>query len=75
MSCLFERCAAAFPLEHSVKLSVAIMLGIVLLVVLILLLIGAIPAWPHSRDWGFVPSGGVGLILIVILILVLLQAI
>ena len=51
------------------------MLGIILLVVLILLLIGAVPTWPHSREWGYVPSGGVGLILIVVLILVLMRAI
>ena len=51
------------------------MLGIILLVVLIMLLIGAVPTWPHSREWGYVPSGGVGLILIVVLILVLMRAI
>ncbi|MFN0017641.1 MAG: DUF3309 family protein [Pirellulaceae bacterium] len=51
------------------------MLGIILLIVLIMLLIGAVPTWPHSREWGYVPSGGVGLILIVVLILVLLRAI
>ena len=39
------------------------MLGTVLLLVLIVLLVGAIPAWPHSRDWGYFPSGGVGLVL------------
>ena len=51
------------------------MLGIILLFVLIMLLIGAVPTWPHSREWGYVPSGGVGLMLIVVLILVLLRAI
>jgi hypothetical protein len=51
------------------------MLGIILLVVLIMLLIGAVPTWPHSREWGYVPSGGIGLMLIVVLILVLLRAI
>ena len=51
------------------------MLGIILLVVLIMLLIGAVPTWPHSREWGYVPSGGVGLILVIVLILVLLRAI
>jgi hypothetical protein len=49
-----------------------VMLGTVLLVILILLLLGAIPAWPHSRSWGYFPSGGVGLILVIVLILVLL---
>lgn len=47
-------------------------MGWILMIVLILLLLGAIPAWPHSRNWGYRPSGVVGLILIVILILVLL---
>ena len=47
-------------------------LGTILLIVLILLLVGAIPTWPHSRSWGYGPSGGIGLILLVLLILVLL---
>jgi hypothetical protein len=48
------------------------MLGTVLLIVLILLLLGAMPAWPYSRGWGYAPSGMLGAVLIVILILVLL---
>ena len=48
------------------------MLGIVLIVLLILVLIGAIPTWPHSRNWGYYPSGGLGLILVIVLILLLL---
>ena len=44
----------------------------ILIIVLILVLIGAIPAWPHSRSWGYGPSGIVGLILIILLILLLL---
>ena len=47
-------------------------LGTILLIILNLLLIGALPAWPYSRDWGYYPTGGLGLILIIILILVLL---
>lgn len=47
------------------------MLRTVLLVLLILMLLGAIPTWPHSRDWGYVPSGGLGLVLIIFLILIL----
>jgi hypothetical protein len=47
-------------------------LGTILLIILILLLIGAFPAWPYSRGWGYYPTGGIGLILIIILILVLL---
>ena len=41
----------------------------VLLVLLVLMLIGALPAWPHSRGWGYYPSGGLGLILLILLIL------
>ncbi|MCC0037621.1 MAG: DUF3309 domain-containing protein [Brucellaceae bacterium] len=47
-------------------------LGTILLIILVLLLLGAIPAWPHSRGWGYGPSGGLGLILVIVLILVLL---
>lgn len=46
------------------------MLGTILLVVLILLLIGAFPAWPHSRSWGYAPTGGLGLLLIIVILLV-----
>jgi hypothetical protein len=46
-------------------------MGTVLLIILILMLLGAIPAWPHSRNWGYGPSGGLGLIVIILLILVL----
>lgn len=48
------------------------MLGTVLLVLLILMLIGAFPAWPHSKAWGFYPSGGLGLLLVVVVILLVL---
>jgi hypothetical protein len=48
------------------------MLGTILLIVLILMLLGAIPAWPHSKSWGYGPSGGLGLVLIILLILMLL---
>jgi len=47
-------------------------IGTILLVILILMLIGVFPAWPHSRSWGYWPSGGLGLILIILLFLVLL---
>jgi len=47
-------------------------LGTILLIVLLLVLIGAIPSWPHSRDWGYYPSGGIGLVLVVVLLLVIL---
>lgn len=44
----------------------------ILIVVLVLLLIGAIPSWPHSRNWGYYPSGGLGLILLIVVILYLM---
>ena len=47
-------------------------LGTILLIVLLLMLIGAIPSWPHSRGWGYGPSGGLGLVLLVVLVLVLM---
>ncbi|MEQ1853404.1 MAG: DUF3309 family protein [Chthoniobacteraceae bacterium] len=47
-------------------------LGTILLIVLILILIGAIPTWPHSRNWGYYPSGGLGLVLVIVIILILL---
>ncbi len=47
-------------------------LGTILLIVLILILVGAIPRWPYSRNWGYGPSGGLGLIIIIVLVLVLL---
>jgi Protein of unknown function (DUF3309) len=48
------------------------MLGTVLIVILILALLGALPRWSHSRNWGYVPSGGVGLAILILVILVLL---
>ena len=46
-------------------------MGIVLLVILALLLLGALPTWPHSRNWGYYPSGGLGTVLVIVLVLVL----
>ena len=51
------------------------MLGTILLIVLVLLLLGAVPAWPYSRDWGYAPSGGLGLVLAIVLILILMRQI
>jgi len=48
------------------------MLGTILIVFLVLVLIGALPTWPHSRSWGYYPTGGIGLILVILVILVLL---
>jgi Protein of unknown function (DUF3309) len=47
-------------------------LGTILLIILILMLIGAVPSWPHSKSWGYGPSGGIGLVLIVIIVLLLM---
>ena len=47
------------------------MLGTILLIVLVLMLLGALPTWPHSRSWGYAPSGVVGLLVLVLLILLL----
>jgi hypothetical protein len=47
------------------------MLGTLLLIIVILMLVGTLPTWPHSRDWGYVPSGGLGLVVLILLILFL----
>ena len=46
-------------------------MGLVLLIIVVLLLLGAVPAWPHSRRWGYFPSGFLGLVFIILLILLL----
>jgi hypothetical protein len=46
--------------------------GTILLIVLLLMLVGAFPAWPHSRNWGYGPSGGLGLVVVVLVVLLLL---
>lgn len=48
------------------------MIYTILIIILILLLLGAIPAWPHSRSWGYYPSGGLGLVLLIVIILFLM---
>lgn len=48
------------------------MLGTVLLIVLVIMLLGALPAWPYSRSWGYYPSGGLGTVLVIVLVLLLL---
>jgi len=47
-------------------------MGLIVIIVLVILLLGAVPSWPYSRNWGYAPSGGLGLVLIIVLILVLL---
>lgn len=46
-------------------------IGTIILIVLVLLLVGALPSWPHSRGWGYGPSGGLGLVVLVLLVLLL----
>jgi len=46
-------------------------MGTILLVILILMLVGAFPRWPHSKDWGYFPSGGLGLVVVILLVLIL----
>jgi hypothetical protein len=46
-------------------------LGLILLIVLILLLLGAVPSWPYSRNWGYAPSGGLGVVLVIVIVLML----
>jgi hypothetical protein len=48
-------------------------MGLILLIVLIILLLGAVPAWPYSRNWGYGPSGGLGLIVLIVIILLVLR--
>lgn len=47
-------------------------LGTILLIVLILMLVGALPSWPHSRSWGYGPSGGLGLVVVILIVLLLM---
>ena len=47
-------------------------MGTILIVILILILVGALPTWPHSKNWGYYPSGGLGLVLLILIILLLL---
>jgi hypothetical protein len=67
-----SRCCGVLYTRLSGPKENAMTLGTILLIILILLLIGALPTWPHSRGWGYYPTGGIGLILLIILILVLL---
>ena len=48
------------------------MIGTILIVILVLMLVGALPTWPHSKSWGYFPSGGLGLVLLILLVLLLL---
>jgi uncharacterized membrane protein YkgB len=66
-----------FPNEHTPFFhrnfkEIFMSLGTILLIVLVLMLIGAFPSWPHSRSWGYGPSGGLGLVVVVIIILLIM---
>jgi hypothetical protein len=50
-------------------------MGLILLILLIVILLGGLPAWPHSRNWGYGPSGGAGLLLVVVVVLLLMGTI
>jgi len=50
-------------------------MGLILLIIVIMLLVGALPTWPHSRNWGYAPSGGLSLVLTILVILLLLRVI
>ena len=46
-------------------------MGTILIIILVLMLLGAVPAWPHSRSWGYYPSGGIGILFLILLVLLL----
>ena len=50
-------------------------IGLILIIILVLLLVGALPTWGHSRSWGYMPSGGLGLILVIVIVLLLMHVI
>ncbi len=47
-------------------------IGTIILIVLLLMLVGAVPTWPHSRSWGYAPSGGLGIVVIIVIVLLLM---
>ena len=47
-------------------------IGLILLIIVVLMLVGSIPTWPHSRSWGYYPSGGLGIVLLIVIILLLM---
>jgi hypothetical protein len=48
-------------------------MGLLLLIIIVLLLVGGLPTWPHSRNWGYGPSGGLGLVLVILLVLIMMN--
>jgi hypothetical protein len=67
--------AGAFAAHSAVGERNIMSLGLILLIVFILLMLGSLPTWPHSRNWGYYPSGGFGLLLLILLVLVLTHTI
>ena len=67
--------ASSSTLETDFRAKEKNRMGIILLVLLVLFFVGALPSWPHSRSWGYYPSGGLGAVLAIVLILVLLNRI
>ena len=67
----FDCCHEPRADQSSVLIEEAVMLHLLLLILLVLLLVGALPTWPYSRDWGYYPSGGVGTLLIIVILLLL----
>jgi hypothetical protein len=63
------------PNDSAAAMDSRAMLGTILLVLLIILLLGAVPAWPHSRSWGYGPTSVLGILLVVVLVLLLLGAV
>jgi hypothetical protein len=58
--------------HHRIPEEKRMSIGMILLIVLVLALVGAFPSWPHSRSWGYGPSGGLGLVVVILLVLLLL---
>lgn len=67
---LFSAGALAVSRPHIENITMSI--GTILVIVLVLMLLGSLPSWPHSRSWGYYPSGGLGLILVILVVLLLL---
>ena len=67
-----ESKSAPTNLLNDSKRTTNMSIGLILLIILVLILVGAIPSWPHSRSWGYGPSGGVGLIVIILIVLLLM---
>lgn len=47
-------------------------LGLILLIIVVLMLVGSVPTWPHSRNWGYGPSGGIGIVAVILIVLLLM---